>query len=174
MPAEDCAAFLDVNWMNRRGMLADGAAGPLRWTSTATGRQRAAAGFRTAGGVLTLDYLAGGEPVTIPVPLLHTRPNYGGRRPWFLCPLAKAGVPCGRRVGKLYLRDRLFGCRHCHELTYRSAQEAHADERTFAALGLPVREAKWLREDVRFMEKLRRRDRERDERERDRRRSGAR
>ncbi len=164
MPAEDCAAFTDVNWMNRRGMLADGAAGSLRWTSSATGEQRAAVGFHTSGDVLTLDYTAGGEPVTIPVRLAYTSPHYGGRRPWFLCPLARAGVPCGRRVGKLYLRGKLFGCRHCHELTYRSVQEAHADERAFASMGLDPREAKWLREDTRFMEKMRRQERERADR----------
>ena len=39
-------------------------------------------------------------------------------------------MPCGRRVGKLYLAPsgHYFGCRHCHELTYRSAQEH--DQRT--------------------------------------------
>jgi hypothetical protein len=47
--------------------------------------------------------------------------TYGGVRWWFTCP------QCERRVGKLYkppLKQR-FACRHCHHLTYRSAQEAH-------------------------------------------------
>jgi hypothetical protein len=59
------------------------------------------------------------------VGLEATRPRFGGLRWWFLCPLVVRGVPCGRRVGKLYLPPggRYFGCRHCHDLTYRSAQE---------------------------------------------------
>jgi hypothetical protein len=60
------------------------------------------------------------------VPLTTTRPRFGGLRWWFRCPLGVKGEPCGRRVGKLYLppRARDFGCRHCHQLTYRSCQES--------------------------------------------------
>jgi hypothetical protein len=35
--------------------------------------------------------------------LVTTRPRFGGVRWWFVCPLSARGVPCGRRVGKLYL-----------------------------------------------------------------------
>lgn len=59
------------------------------------------------------------------VRLVTTLPQFGGLRWWFICPLVVSGRPCGRRVGKLYLppHARYFGCRNCHELTYRSAQE---------------------------------------------------
>jgi len=59
------------------------------------------------------------------VRLTTTRPRFGGLRWWFLCPLLSDGRPCGRRVGKLYLppRGRYFGCRQCHNLTYKSCQE---------------------------------------------------
>jgi hypothetical protein len=59
------------------------------------------------------------------VQLVTTWPRFGGLRWWFVCPLVVGGRPCDRRVGKLYLppRARYFGCRHCHRLTYRSAQE---------------------------------------------------
>jgi hypothetical protein len=58
------------------------------------------------------------------VRLTTTRPRYGGLRWWFVCPLVVRGCPCERRVGKLYLApgSRYFGCRHCHKLTYHSAQ----------------------------------------------------
>lgn len=49
--------------------------------------------------------------------------NYGGKRYWFLCPLSKNGVLCGRRVGVLYKSGDYFGCRHCYELTYKSKNE---------------------------------------------------
>src|SRR5262249_48590815 len=59
------------------------------------------------------------------VGLTTTRPPFGGLRWWFLCPLGVNGRACNRRVGKLSLPQhaRFFGCRRCHALTYRSAQE---------------------------------------------------
>jgi hypothetical protein len=35
-------------------------------------------------------------------------------------------------VRKLYLSGKYFGCRHCHNLTYRSCQES--DSRVYAAI----------------------------------------
>ena len=61
------------------------------------------------------------------VNLMTTQPNFGGVRHWLSCPLLVEGKPCGRRVSKLYLPpagDR-FGCRECHNLTYRSSQQSH-------------------------------------------------
>ena len=159
--AEDCLG-LCVNYMNRCGLLDEGMEGRLWWTRH--GSEIAAIGYRTAGGVLTLDYAFRDEPVTIPVRLTYTTPNYGGRRPWFVCPLAVGDVPCGRRVGKLYGRGRLFGCRHCHDLSYESAQEAHAGERLFAACGLDPRGAKWMEQDARDRERERHRRLHREQR----------
>lgn len=53
------------------------------------------------------------------LPLTKTRCHFGGFRWWFICP------GCGKRVGILYRprRDQPFLCRHCHNLTYTSAQE---------------------------------------------------
>jgi hypothetical protein len=63
--------------------------------------------------------------------LLITEPNFGGIRWWFSCPLSKEGKPCKRRVAKLYLPPggRRFGCRGCHELTYRSCRRSHRYDR---------------------------------------------
>ena len=41
------------------------------------------------------------------VRLMTTRPQFGGLRWWFICPLVSNGRPCGRRVGKLYLPPAL-------------------------------------------------------------------
>ena len=67
------------------------------------------------------------ESASYTVHLTTTRPQFGGLRWWFLCPLTVNGRPCNRRVGKLYLPTpaRYFGCRHCHDLTYTSCQESH-------------------------------------------------
>ena len=71
------------------------------------------------------------------IPLTKTRPNFGGQRWWFICPLTVNGVACGRRVRKLYLPPggQYFGCRNCYDLTYESAQEH--DSRVDALLKNP-------------------------------------
>src|SRR5262249_25845614 len=60
----------------------------------------------------------------------------GGLRWWFVCPLEADGRPCGRRVRKLYLPAgaTLFGCRHCHRLSYTSSQRSRYDEPVFRRL----------------------------------------
>jgi len=67
-----------------------------------------------------LRYAVGSERVECMVRLVSTRPNYGGRRWWFLCPLV------GRRAAKLYLPPggRLFGSREAYGLTYAFCQAA--------------------------------------------------
>ena len=45
--------------------------------------------------------------------------EYGGERPWFLCPARG----CGRRVAILY-GGRIFACRHCYRLVYECQREA--------------------------------------------------
>jgi hypothetical protein len=59
------------------------------------------------------------------VALVTTPCNYGGVRYWFICPLSVNGRSCNRRVAILYLPpgESYYGCRHCHNLTYRSRKE---------------------------------------------------
>jgi hypothetical protein len=59
------------------------------------------------------------EEIQEPVPLSWTACNFGGERPWFICP----GAGCGRRVAVLYGPGRYFLCRHCYDLVYESQQE---------------------------------------------------
>ncbi len=87
-----------------------------------------------AAGTFRLSYQTGqpAECLDYPIPLVSTACHLGGVRWWFVCPLSANGVACGRRVRKLYLRGKYFGCRHCHGLTYTSSQES--DSRVYAAL----------------------------------------
>ena len=55
------------------------------------------------------------------VNITWTSCNYGGYRPWFLCP------KCYRRVAILY-GGKYFLCRHCHNLAYES-QKASKEAR---------------------------------------------
>jgi len=59
--------------------------------------------------------------------LATTQCHFGGVRYWFICPLNRNGVYCGRRVGTLYLAPggHYFGCRHCYNLSYESRNECH-------------------------------------------------
>lgn len=76
------------------------------------------------------------------IPLQQSIPNYGGIRWWFLCP------KCRRRVSRLYKPSAVycFFCRHCHNLTYESAQTSGSKRwNAFKAhgkkVGIPTREA---------------------------------
>jgi hypothetical protein len=59
------------------------------------------------------------------IPIKSTRQRLGGCRWWLCCCL------CGRKVAKLYMPAGKvnWGCRSCHDLTYRTCQEAHQAER---------------------------------------------
>ncbi len=70
----------------------------------------------------TVDYLYEGDRVVLlrhhqTIYLTRTKCNYGGERPWFLCPR------CAKRVAILYEVDQWFQCRHCHGLPYASQRE---------------------------------------------------
>ena len=73
------------------------------------------------------------------ISLTTTPCNYGGVRYWFICPLNKSGVYCGRRTGTLYLASggHYFGCRHCYDLSYDSRNESRLGR--FGGIGYPIK-----------------------------------
>jgi hypothetical protein len=108
--------------------------GALQWSRQGTGEVTSAIGYtierKGATCFTRLRYTTtrlSGEKIEndYPVQMSYTRPHYGGRRWWFICPLVKAGQVCGRRVAKLYLPGGAlhFGCRYCHDLTYTTSQK---------------------------------------------------
>jgi hypothetical protein len=75
-------------------------------------------GVLVKDGSVTLGYRLGqDQPIEQPVYFTWTRPKFGGRRRWFLCPR------CIRRVALLYLRGERWACRICCDLAYRSELE---------------------------------------------------
>lgn len=130
---EECRA-LDVNDLNREGLLAPGTSGTSTWTRTRNGEEEevASIGYRrssTADGrdALTIYYTITRrndetDRIEYRAPLTYTECNFGGERPWFLCP----ADGCGERVGKLYKPPAadLFLCRDCHDLAYESSQKS--------------------------------------------------
>jgi hypothetical protein len=142
---------LVIGMKDLRKRLFAGAAGMLTW-SWASGR-KSSIGYRVTGSddwpTINLHFRWGDiEDVNICVRLGATPTQFVGRRGWFICPLIVRGIPCNRRVAKLYLPPgaKYFGCRECHDLTYRSCQEAHQAERLFGRLGFDSLVAKlWER-----------------------------
>jgi len=123
-----------------RGRIHQHTSGTFSWT-WAGGNKSSIGYFVTWGDepTITLHYRCGDtEDVRIPVRLQTTPTQFGGERWWFTCPLIVNGVTCNRRAGKLHLPPGAlyFGCRTCHDLTYRSCHEAHQTERLFGRLGM--------------------------------------
>jgi len=121
---------IDVNRLHREGCLAPGWTGHWRWHRN--GEQVGVIGLRSEGEALVLTYkvsIAGGdwEDIRERVPVEHVACTLGGTRPYFLCPGAVTGVPCGRRVAKLHAGGRYFLCRHCYRLAHASQREDGLD-----------------------------------------------
>jgi len=115
---------VDIRWMRKQGYLQPGASGSLTWSRC--GEQTGSIRYRTEHDRLVIFYQYrknGGEwqPVEEQILLNATPCNYGGSRPWFLCP------HCSRRVAVLYGAGKRFLCRHCYSLAYASQQESLAD-----------------------------------------------
>jgi hypothetical protein len=95
----------------------------LRWSRA--GRQTGSIGGVVSDGRVTFFYRhrrsSGGEweDVKETVRLDWTACNFGGERPWFICP----GAGCGRRIALLYGPGRYFLCRHCYDLVYQSQRD---------------------------------------------------
>lgn len=80
------------------------------------------------------------------VQLTSTPCNFGGVRYWFICPLSRNGVCCGRRVAKLYKAPggSYFGCRHCYNLSYESRNECRLGR--FGQLGYLLKAERQIKE----------------------------
>ena len=99
---------VDVRYLHREGLLTPGHRFSLRWSRA--GRETGSIRCAVQGNekpervILTYRHRSGpsGEwkEVREPVPFTWTACNFGGERPWFVCP----GAGCGRRVAVLYGR----------------------------------------------------------------------
>jgi hypothetical protein len=118
---------VDVRYLHREGLLKSGHWFSLRWSRAGreTGSIRCAVeGNDRPDRVLLYYRLRNGpgdkwEEVQEPVSLGWTACNFGGVRPWFICP----GAGCARRVAVLYGPGKYFLCRHCYDLVYESQRD---------------------------------------------------
>jgi hypothetical protein len=118
---------LDVRDLYRDGLLRPGNCFRSSWSRA--GKEMASIRGFVYPDRLILSYRRrsglGGEweDVEEPVPLEWTPCNFGGERPWFICP----GVLCCRRVVILYGLGKYFLCRHCYDLSYESQRKDKKD-----------------------------------------------
>ena len=120
-----------VRWVNEFGE----DAGSVTITPQAGGNGNKRSLRVEMGGVSA----AGGGFVTVTgqdISITTTPCFYGGVRYWLRCPAVSKGLLCENRVGVLYLPPggTVFGCRHCHDLTYESCQKSHKYDRVFEHL----------------------------------------
>ena len=117
----------DVRRWHRRGLLEPGTSFTASWGRVQGDSSIGVQVLGTAGEpaeAVRLSYSQGlpgdeKEDVAYRVPLDWTSCNFGGARPWFVCP----GMRCGRRAALLYLGGRYFLCRGCQDLSYASQRE---------------------------------------------------
>ena len=122
---------LDLRKIDRAGLLTPGCSFDWKWTCN--GETTASIGLQVETDRVRLNYLnrsaqkKGGEwePMNYAVRLDWTECGFGGRRVWWLCP----AVGCGRRVAVLH-GGRVFACRQCNRLAYRSQRESDDDRAT--------------------------------------------
>lgn len=122
---------LSVFWLKKQGYLKSGyRSGSINWSCN--GESHGSMGIATnlddplRGNYLNLrytntDYWSGAKSeMDYNIKLESTPCNYGDKRYWFICPLSRNGLYCGRRVGVIYSVGKWFGCRHCAYVAYSS------------------------------------------------------
>ncbi|WP_271079584.1 hypothetical protein [Aurantiacibacter sp. MUD61] len=137
-PTADASRKVDLAWMMRKGLAVEGRdlSGSIHFTcgDSPAGSISYRAEMKCEGRErMILSYTRGEgedrESVEQIIPLTFTRPHFGGKRWWMICPYR------GHRVGKLYLPlsgDR-FASRKAWRLGYHS-QRVNQRDRAFEAL----------------------------------------
>jgi len=115
----DDLGSIDVNFMNRNGLLVPGLSSTLSWRWRR--REGGTVRFSVFPDSIFLDYrvrIRGSdcEPVSEFIPLTRTPQPFGGERIWFVCP------SCQTLRAVLFVR-KFFRCRNCHDLSYRTRNE---------------------------------------------------
>lgn len=116
---------LDIRKLHRAGLLKPG--GSFNWQWSRHGEVVASIGCAVGTiNSVTLSYCTrphGDEwkDKRSQVAVSWTACNYGGERPWWLCPC------CGRRVAVLW-GGSTYACRHCQQINYESTRTAESSK----------------------------------------------
>ena len=116
---------LDIRRLNKAGVLKPGKS--FGWSWLRNGEKIGSINISVSRDKVDLNYRSRSQgedwdSLNYPVYLSWTECNYGGQRPWFLCPARG----CGRRVAVLF-GGKVYACRHCYQLAYPSQRENVCD-----------------------------------------------
>lgn len=114
--AEHCKQ-LDVRRWHREGVLRAGSFGSWTWSNSSTGERVGSIGYSVGDGYVNLNYSINDKPSNQRITLARTHCNFGGARPWFVCPVR------GERAAVLFLRAGRFACRQCQRIAYASQSD---------------------------------------------------
>lgn len=107
---------LDVTYLARNGYLIDGNWKRLYWKQSSETKMT---GLVIAhSNHIVIEFNSTKQQLY----LTQTPCHIGGVRRWLICPY------CTKRMGVLYLRNRQFACRNCHQISYQS-QSGNAEDR---------------------------------------------
>ena len=120
---------IDVNRFNKAGALRAGITGTFQWTLDGA---LSKVHFRVNSNHVTLSRYGVSQSYTDEVVITWESCRFGGRRPFFVCPV------CSGRTLHLYLRG-YFACRECHDLSYPSQRERESDRAQRRANKIRVR-----------------------------------
>jgi hypothetical protein len=129
---------LDIRKIARAGLLTPGS--PFSWQWSRGGNVVASISITVyTSASVTLDYRARKhgewENKRYDVMVDWTPCNYGGKRPWWLCPC------CGRRVAVLW-GGGTYACRHCQQINYESTRNT-PESQAFARAGKVRKQLGW-------------------------------
>jgi hypothetical protein len=138
---ESCYS-LDVHQLHKTGCLQPGWSGVAEWMRD--GERVAFIWLRAEADGLHLSYRTrppNGEwkEVAEHVRSVRVACQFGGSRPYFICPGVLNAAACGRRVAKLYELGGYFRCRQCHRLTHSSQGEGKKDRAVRRADKIKIR-----------------------------------
>lgn len=131
---------LDIRQLHRNNLLVPGRS--FGWSWTCNGENMASIQIRVELGYVILRYRSQSndsewQPKEYPVYVEWTDCSFGGKRPWFLCPMSG----CSKRVAILY-SGSMFACRHCMNLAYACQRET-TDDRAARRADTLRRRLKW-------------------------------
>jgi len=118
-PKSEQSCKIDIRHMNKNGMLRAGVSS--RWGWSCADNSLGEARITSLGSKLIIQQKNKLQASVQHISLTWTPCNYGGQRPWFLCPM------CKRRVAILYLTAESFSCNRCSNITYYSRCESPLD-----------------------------------------------
>lgn len=123
---ESCKS-IDIRRFKRDGLLYNNSSFSWKWSRD--GEPSGDINVKIQDSLIILNYRSRSygeawEPVEQPTRITYTECNFGGKRPWFICPGIVNGHNCERRIATLYAAGKYFLCRHCYDLAYSSQQEA--------------------------------------------------